>query len=91
MKFITLEQFKLWARIDEAEPDHFLEYLIEAASAVVANYLNGAAIDLTNPPKSVQAATCLAAAAMYADREGGQPLTSAVRAILDPLRRLTYA
>ncbi|QMT41374.1 head-tail connector protein [Neisseria shayeganii] len=98
MKFITVEELKLWARIDEdGEPDSFFEALIEAASAVVLDHIGKPehiGWDLKKPatmPKQVKQAVCLAAAALYADRENGNPLTPAVRAILMPLRSLPYA
>lgn len=97
MKFITIQELKTWARIDDGEPDEFFNGLIEAASHVVLTHIRKPELvgwdlnDVSTMPPQIKTATCLAAAALYADRESGNPLTTAVKAILEPLRAYVCA
>lgn len=94
MKYITLEQARDHLRLDDDDADDQadLALKIEAASAMVANYL-GAAADFTEDdvPPEVRAATLLMAAYLYRyrDQDPGYVygyLPTPVTSILYPLR-----
>ncbi|WP_066570643.1 head-tail connector protein [Snodgrassella sp. CFCC 13594] len=98
MMFISVEELREWARIDDdAESGDMLASLIVAASEIVLAHIRDPdkiGWDLNNEatmPQRIKTATCLAATALYVDRTNGNPLTPAVRAVLEPLRALAYA
>ncbi len=91
-QFITVDEFREWSRLDDFDSDVSLERIIKAASAVVLAHIKKPELidwDLAKPetmPEQVKLATCMASAYLYENREGGNPLTSGVLAILNPLR-----
>ncbi len=91
-QFITVNEFRDWSRLDDFGNDVFLEQLIKSASSIVLAYIKKPALinwdlDKTETmPHQVKLATCMVSAYLHENREGGNPLTSGVLAILNPLR-----
>lgn len=94
MAIVDLESAKEHLRVDHDQDDAQILIKLEQASAIVVNYLNkpvgtwelGAETDVDSDtddaPYPVQAATLLVLGALYRDREGGDPLSQAVKDLL---------
>lgn len=93
---VTIEAVKLHLRITDEAEDALLEAYMAAASELVQSYLRVPAdywdvdefVDSQRgePPRAVQVATLLVVGALYEDREGGDPMSQAVKDILHQYR-----
>lgn len=67
---LTLEDTKLFLRVDQDYEDAIIQAMIDAATAATADYLNMDPADLdTDAPEPVKSATLLMVADLYANRE----------------------
>lgn len=94
MALLTLEEAKTHLRVDGTDDDTEVTTKINEASAIILDYLKWGASpepDETNAPGYMKAACKLVLGELYADREGGNPISPAVVSLLARARDPAYA
>lgn len=84
---VTIEEAKLWCRVDSDDEDETFATLIGAASEAVLSVADG--WDGTDPvPDRVKLAVLTHVAQAFDDRENGAALPVSAGSLLSPLRNL---
>ena len=94
MALITLADAKAHLRVDGSDDDADVQAKLNEASAIILDYLKwntSPVMDDITAPDHVKAACKLVLGDLYAEREGGAPISPAVQALLVRSRDPAFA
>lgn len=94
MALLTLDEAKTHLRIDGTDDDIEVTTKVNEASAIILDYLKwntSPEPDETTAPGYMKAACKLVLGELYAEREGGDPISPAVVSLLARSRDPAYA